>query len=400
MFDFIFTIQKLFDVAQVFGVAFVISFLLTPFIGKIAKMLKAVDMPALKRRRDDPTIATRIHNQATPRLGGLAVYIPFMILMFMTQGFTNLTIGIGIGLTILTLGGVIDDIKDLPGYVQILFQFAAVFCLILVGVRILDISVMGIYLNFDSFRYTFELFGFSPLFVFPADIITIFWFLVIINAMNWVSGIDALEETMSVIAGFTLMLLSIKFGNDQIFLLSTIFTGSILGFTFFNFPPAFIFSGTVGNALMGYLLALLAIKIDGKMTTSILLLALPLVDFIWVLMYRLYKFKQFNPLKLMSISGKHHLHHRLMRIGYTSKQVLLIEVSIFCIFAIFAYYLAGFNIFAIAMLGSIVFFFLLFSLLLVHRKNLEKKEKEGKVVLKGKRNGDKIEKSPEELYAY
>jgi UDP-N-acetylmuramyl pentapeptide phosphotransferase/UDP-N-acetylglucosamine-1-phosphate transferase len=282
--------------------------------------------------------------------------------------------------------------------------------IILAGVRITGVSLFGNdIIQLDIWNYDFNFLGQLLTFSFPADLITLLWFLVIINAMNWVAGIDALEETMAWVAGLTLMFLAIKFGKTDMLELTSIFTGATIGFWFFNFPPARIFGGTVANTMLGYLLAIFAIKIDGKYTTAILLLALPLVDFLWVLIWRVVKFRQFNPLKLMSISGNHHLHHRLMEIGYSKKQTLLLEGSLFGVFAIAAYYFAGFDILAVAGVASFGLLFILFSVItIVYKRRQNRAPVAQEEVVKEEEKPDEPDdvqppdpqKPPESVYAY
>lgn len=402
MFDFNYTIKELLGILPLFIVSWGIVMLITPTVGVLAKRINAIDFTSITRRRLDKGTEAKTYEHAIPRLGGLAIVVTFLAMMYYSQGFNTLTIGVGTGLSILLIVGLIDDIKNLPGSVQFLFQVIAVLSLILIGVRIEQIDILGEIIRFDFAKFDVGILGFFFQFVFPADIITIIWFLVIINAMNWVSGIDGLEEAMAVIAGFTLMLLAIKFGNSEMLALSSIFTGSVLGFALFNYPPAHIFNGTIGNTALGYLLALLAIKIDGKMTTSLLLLALPLVDFIWVLFGRVIRYREFNPLKLMSISGKHHLHHRLMELGYSNKQVLYLEIFLFSFFAVAAYYLAGFNKFAVVGLASFSLLGFLFAILKIKRvKRYSKgntkadKKKKGEI-----RASQEPVQPPDKAYAY
>ncbi len=406
MLDFLYFFEKLLLVFPILVVGFGIAFFLTPWIKILAFNVGALDMPSFKRRRTDPTLDQRLHKVVVPRLGGLVIVLTFLVLMFIFGEFNSLTIGLGLGLLILTFGGFIDDVWEISGKCQFLFQLFAVLCIVIAGVRIDSIGILGVGLDFSLYSFEFGILDYLFSFVFPADIITIFWFLVIMNAMNWVGGIDFLEEAMGLVAGFTIMLLAIKFGNDSILLLASIFTSAVLGFSVFNFPPAKIYNGNIGDIAIGYFLGIFAIELDGKMTTSILLLALPIVDFVWVLFYRVIKFKELNPLNLMTISGRHHLHHRLLDLGMSKNQVLFAELSIFSIFAVFAYYLAGFNILFIALI--LVFSVCcLFFAYIQYRKSQVEKIAMNAAIIESKKGGKKkvvkkqeIRKDPESVYAY
>lgn len=363
MIDFGYTINELLKITPYFLVSFLLVLILTPLVAKLAVYINAIDIPTFARGRILTREDKKLHPAARPRLGGLGIALVFILMLFITQGFSVFSISIGLGVGLLILIGVLDDVYDLSGSTQMAFQILAILVMILGGTRITEIGFFGTQIALDAYPYIFPFFDDVIKFVFPGDIITLFWFLVIINAMNWVAGIDALEESLSIIAGFTLMLLAIKFGRPEMLVLASIFTASTLGFWIYNYPPAKIIGGTIANTVLGFLLGMFAIKIDGKMTTSIFLLALPLVDFIWVIGKRLYRFKEFHPLRLMAISGDHHLHHRLMQLGYSVKQVLLIEMVVFSIFAAAAYYLAGFNILAVAGIGSFAILMLFFVVL-------------------------------------
>ena len=405
MIDITYTLTKLIEVGPIFLGGLILSLVLTPIVGHAARYLRALDIPVgERRRRRNEGEQDEQYASATPRLGGLAIYISFILLLFFVGGFTRLTIGIGIGVTLLSVVGFFDDIHDFSGVTQFLFHLLAAVVIVLAGVKITSVDIFGVALDFSIWEWTITLLNIPFAIVFPADLITILWLIIIINAMNWVAGIDALEETMAWVAGLTLMFLAIKFGKEDMLVLTTLFTGATIGFWFFNFPPARIYGGTIANTLLGYLLAIFAIEIDGKFTTAILLLALPVVDFLWVLVGRVVKYREFNPVKLMSISGHHHFHHRLMEYGYSAKQTLLVEVTIFSLFAVAAYYFAGFNIVAVAVVASFGILFLLFTILTaqskkrsIRRQILIEKELEEK-----EKNPEPPEpqKPPESVYAY
>lgn len=395
MIDLSFTISRLLPVLPHLLISFISVLILTPVISRIAYKLKALDLKVVSGIR---TSNFENVENLIPRLGGLGVSLVFTILMFLVYGFNSFTILLGISILILTVAGLLDDIYDLPAWMQFCFQLIAVALIVIVGgVRIENIQIANFSLNFIGIEYFFNVFEILFKVVFPADIITIFWIMIIINAMNWVAGIDALEELMSIIAGFTLVFIAIKLNKLEFIPLIAIYTGSLMGFTIFNLPPAKVYSGTIGNIIYGFLLSVLAIKIDGKMTTSILLLAIPLVDFIWVLLGRLVKYKVYNPVKLMSISGNHHLHHRLGEMNFSTWQILAIELSLFLMFASLAYFSAGFDIAVVAGIFSFATLVVLFGLLSYKskRKNNIRTEKISEI-----KRETEIKQTPDREYRY
>lgn len=395
MIDFSYTLSKLLPIVPHFFWSIALGVILTPIVNKIAYKYKALDI-----KSDSPIRVAKYDSEKNviPRLGGLAVSVVFLLMIFLIYGFNAFTILMGLSVLILTVAGFLDDIYDLPAWLQFLLQFLAVALIVIVaGVRIESIDIINLTLDFSAWEYFFNHFGILYRFVFPADIITILWILVIINAMNWVAGIDALEEMMSIVAGITLSLIAIKLNRLEFVPMILVFTGALSGFTVFNLPPAKIYSGTIGNILYGFLLSVFAIEIDGKMTTSILLLAIPLVDFVWVLIGRLVSHRQYNPIKLMSISGKHHLHHRLQEMGFSNWRVLIFELSLFLVFASFAYLTAGFNISVVAGLLAFAILVILFAYLNFKNKTKAVKMKESKIEIQ---RLSEIKQTPDREYRY
>lgn len=395
MIDWGYTISKLLPVLAHFSVALVLTAILTPVVSKLAFKYKALDIKLINGIR--PSSLDNMDN-LIPRLGGLGVAIVFTLLMYLVYGFNPFTLILGISVSILTLGGFLDDIYDLPAWAQFVFQFIAVLLIVVIGgVRIETIHIASLNIDFVWTEYFMNAFGTLFKIVLPADLITIFWIMIIINAMNWVAGIDALEELMSVIAALTLTFIAIKLNRLEFIPLIIIFAGSLSGFTLFNLPPAKIYSGTIGNIIYGFILAVMAIKIDGKMTTSILLLAIPVVDFIWVLLGRLVHYKEYNPIKLMSISGNHHLHHRLKELNFSTWQVLGFELSLFLIFAAIAYMSAGFDIAVVAGILAFASLLILFGYLSFRSKQLTRNMNEKPVEIKRE---TEIKQTPDREYRY
>jgi UDP-GlcNAc:undecaprenyl-phosphate GlcNAc-1-phosphate transferase len=243
-------------------------------------------------------------------------------------------------------------------------------------------------LNLDFLKYTF---------VFPADLITIIWILVLINALNWMCGIDGLGESITAITSLALVFIAFETGNPAIAMMSVILLGSVLGFLPFNFPPSKILGGTAGDTNFGFLLSTLAIMSSAKLSTTLLLLSIPVLDMIYVLVRRIFEHKVANPIKLMGISGSIHLHHRLINFGFTKKHTLYMEISLFAIFALIALFFEGvgndiFYIHIVLISLFSIFIFLSFIVKINEKRRKKRKEiKRGKVVR---------DVSPEERYRY
>lgn len=380
--------------------AFAITFLSTPLIGRFAKRFSFVDLPAHKRAPGDRTKAQRIHKKTIPKLGGFAIMLGFFSTLLFLDDVPSKIYGILIGMGIMTLLGVLDDRYELSGKVQISFQLLAALIVVISGVSILDIQIAGQYIDLSAFSTNISLLGLEYVFHFPADILTLVWILIVTNAMGWTCGIDSLGESLSFVAAITFGALSMKFGNPSYTYILFIFAGSIWGFIPYNFPVAKIRAGTSGDLNYGFFLSTMAIVSGTKLPTAILILILPLIDMIWVLIGRIRHNHLKSPLELLSISDRTHLHHRIMDLGYSVKQTLFLELTLFSIFSILAFYLGGFSFDFVVLSSVIVFVLIVFSLITIIYKR-------GGVVNKDDRKRQKRpektitkDPTPEEKYAY
>jgi len=372
------TLAPYIDMLPLIISAFVISLLATPLIGAFAMKFGFVDLPATMRRRTDPTLTQRLHKNVKPRLGALAALLP-LVYVFATQiSLSTPIIGVLIGLIILIIGGVIDDKYELGSSAQFSIQAIAALIVVITGTSILSIQIFGVSLDFSAFSKEISFLGLEYMFVFPADIITFFWIMTMINAVNWVCGIDALGELLTVIAAITTTMLSVRFGNPELAIISAVLAAGILGYVPYNFPPAKIIGGTAGHTSFGYLISVLAMLSGAKITTGIILLIIPLVDMIWVIFYRIRKHSNLPLFKRPFISGKVHLHHRLMDAGYSQKQVLLIEGMSMGAVSILAIYFGGFG--NATLIGTILLavIIIIFALINVKKDNHQKLVKTGR----------------------
>lgn len=401
-------IQTLFNQYQpllpVVFISFLVALILTPLTGYLAVKVGAIDSPGGERDLRDHTKERRIHKIPMPRLGGIAVFVGIMVGVFLAIRIGLISADnqqlwhILLGMTVILILGYVDSRSDITGGAQFAFQILAALIVVVGGVKILNIDVLGLYLNFDVINFTVPIgpltLYFSPL----ADIITLLWIVGLINVMNWVSGIDGLAAAMSIIGALTLTFIGIKTGAIFAAVLAAITFGGILGFLPFNFPPAKTFNGSIGDMLQGFLLAVLAILSGAKMTTSIILLALPIIDAVWVLIGRYFKHRrELHGLRdLLEISDKTHLHHRLMALGLSSKQTLGVELVIFFGFCIAAYQLAGFSNETVVAMVAILVCLLIFVVIKVVNALRAKRTSR----IRGENMAPINTETPEDRYAY
>ncbi|MBD3329256.1 hypothetical protein GF357_02065 [Candidatus Dojkabacteria bacterium] len=377
-----------------FSIAFFTGVLLTPIIGYIAVKLNIFDLPAHERKSkstlntsDNPT--RHIHKKRVPFLGGLAVLIPFIGYMLFTAGQDPVMISILIATGLITVAGALDDIFNLPSKVQFGIHILAAF---IIAFSVVNIEVIqnpfGGYFNLNLFSWNFSLFGLPQQLILPGDLIIIGWIVVCINAVKWVGGSDGILEGNSVLALVFLFIIGLQGGHVDVAQMSILLSGTILGFLIYNFPPAKIYTGASGKTAYGFLIAVFAIISGSKIATTMILLFIPLVDFVFVLVNRIIKHKPRSLAQLLKINDKTHLHHKLLELGLTKKQTLLVESSVTLLVGSLGVLTAGvtrlFLLFLIGFIGTII-------LLILHQISKKRRVK---------LEQEKEAESPESKYSY
>ncbi len=291
---------------------FIASVLITPLVKKLAIAIGATDKPN----------ARKVHQKIMPRLGGLAIYISFiigfLILRPMDEDFSPLPIIIGSFIIIIT--GVLDDRFELSAKVKLIGQLLAA------GVVVLG----GIQLDFINMPFGGELqFG---IFSIP---LTILWIVGITNAINLIDGLDGLAAGVSSIALITISGMAILMGDVFVTSVGLILLGSTLGFLVYNFHPAKIFMGDTGALFLGFMISVLALLGFKNITifsliVPIIILGVPISDTFFAIIRR---FVNKQPL---SAPDKSHLHHCLLRLGYSHRQTVLIIYGIAAMFGLAA----------------------------------------------------------------
>ena len=279
-----------------FGSAFLITLIATPLVSYVARKYKIFDLPSTRR----------IHTSPVPRLGGIALFLGFIVALLIVFGFDPRVLGIAICGTLIFLLGLADDIYDLNPVFKFTGQIAIASLAIFFGITIGNIT--------NPFGGIILL---SP----PLDIVlTIIWMLLMINTVNFLDGLDGLATGVTAIVAFVLGILSLFaiVNQPSTAALAAILCGTALGFLYFNWHPAKIFMGDGGSHLLGFLLAAISIISGGKIATAVLALGLPVLDMIWSVIRRLKQGK--SPF----IADKLHLHHLLLSAGLKQPTVVII----------------------------------------------------------------------------
>ncbi|WP_110954219.1 glycosyltransferase family 4 protein [Anaerosinus massiliensis] len=282
-----------------FFIALVIAYVLTPQIISLAKKAGAMDAPDERK----------VHTAPIPRMGGLAIYVAFMVAVFFTVDLTTEIIGLLLGGTVILAVGVIDDLKNLPAKVKLAGQIIAALVLVLFDIRIDWIS---------------DPFGDMIYLEYLAVPVTIFWIVGLTNTVNLIDGLDGLAAGVSTIASITILLVALQQNYILIAVLTAAIAGGALGFLQYNFNPAKIFMGDTGSMFLGYMLAGISVIGAVKSAATIALivpifaLGLPILDTAFAIVRRYMSGKPiFKP-------DRGHLHHRLLDLGFTQRQAVLL----------------------------------------------------------------------------
>jgi|SRR6056297_1460131 len=353
-------------ISFVAGVAFVFPVIF------LAKKLKIIDKPDQIRK---------IHKKPTPLLGGLAIFLALNLVILLYLFFTdNLTggtlilknlLGIFLGSSFLALGGFLDDKYNLAPKHQLVWPIMSIISVIACGIGIDSITnPLGQGL-IELDKYSFNLFwygGFPYKLTLLSDVFTFVWLLAMIYTTKLLDGLDGLVSGITIIAGVFIFLTALNKGEIvqyDVALLAIIMVGVFVGFLVFNFNPAGIFLGEGGSTLAGFLLGTLSIISGSKVGITLMLLGIPLLDFIWTMVRRKMENK-----KIISADRKH-LHHRLLDAGFSVKKSVLFLYFIAVIFGLIAYYFQEIGLNFLSGVFAVIIVFMLI-LAYIYKKKLER----------------------------
>ena len=316
------------NIAIAFILAFIVSFVATPYTIRIANKIGAVDIPKDQRR---------MHTKAMPKFGGPAVILGVLVSMiyliavmsiegsldlFSTQQYGKKLLGVLLGVIVIAITGTLDDIKTLKPWQELLGQTIAAIIVVAFGIKIEHLDI--------PFLYKI---GFNESF---STIITVLWIVGVTNAINLIDGLDGLSTGISIISCVSLLIIFALNGSPLIaIIMITALVGALSGFLPYNFNPAKTFIGDIGSNFIGYTLSIVSILGIAKTATAfvvvlpIIVLGLPIFDKLSAIVRRLIKGKS---LKAVFQADKGHLHHKLIEKGLTQKEavLLLYGVSVAC----------------------------------------------------------------------
>ena len=304
-----------------FAVSLLVAYVMTPPVKRFAEKVGAIDVPKDNRR---------VHDHPIPRMGGLAIFIGFMLsLIFFVPMSTKVT-GLLVGSVIIAVMGGVDDIVSLNPWVKLAGQIVAALVAIRCGLVFDVISNPNIFAE-----ETYIEIGWLSI---P---LTMLWIVGCTNAVNLIDGLDGLAVGVSAISSMTMLIVSLFVSEPVVSIILAALTGACLGFMPYNLNPAKIFMGDVGSQLLGFVLSTASImglfKLHAIITffVPLLALALPLADTIFAFFRRILHGQ--SPFK----ADKGHFHHRLLAMGLNQKQVVAVLYGISAVLGLLAVLMAG-----------------------------------------------------------
>ena len=296
-------------------VAFIAAIILTPLVKRLAFRLGAVDAPNYRK----------VHARIMPRLGGLAIFGAFMIgillLKFVTDFQSNYLYAILIAATIIVITGIVDDMREISAKAKLLGQIIAACIVVFVG----GIQIENINLPFGG-ELEFGWLGIP---------FTIIWIVGITNAINLIDGLDGLAAGVSTIALITLAVMAMIMGNGIVIAMAAILAAATIGFLFFNVHPAKIFMGDTGALFLGFMISVLALLGFKNVAVisfviPVIMLGVPISDTFFAIVRRLRNGKKWSD------PDKSHLHHRLLDVGFSHSQTVMIIYAMAAMFGLAA----------------------------------------------------------------
>ncbi len=309
--------------------SFVTAFAATPQIRKLA--LKVGVLDAIGERR--------MHTEPKPRIGGIAVYLGLAFSLFVTIGFALKTtlfyrandtqdfFGLLFGSTLIMLVGVWDDVMGMRPRNKFVAQIVVAIVSMVYGFHIPGFEIPG------------ERYVNLPFWIdYP---VTLVWYLGMMNAINFLDGLDGLLAGVTAISGVFLFAIASGHGQVGAALVLCGLIGGATGFLPYNFSPAKIFLGDTGSLFIGYVFATVSIMITAKIAVTVSLLvplialALPVVDTAVAILRR------FRAGKAITEADRGHFHHILVfRFGLNVKQAVLLIYGVCFLLGAAAYWLS------------------------------------------------------------
>ena len=299
-----------------FAIALIISLVITPltilWFTKKGWLIDPKKMPH----------PAHIHKIPVPKGGGIPIYLAVTITIFILLKPDHHLMAIAMAGLLALIVGVIDDIKSSNPYLRLAMNFLVTLIIVASGIGIAYITnPLGGVVNLTWPRIAFDLLGSHHEIWILADLFALLWIPSLMNAINWSSGVDGQISGVTTIAAVVLGLISLNYSADitqwPVATLAFATAGAFAGLTVFHFYPQKIMPGYSATSLAGLYLGVISILATAKVGALIIVLGIPLIDFVYLLVKRILSGK--SPVW----GDKSHLHHKLLAMGWGKRRVAL-----------------------------------------------------------------------------
>ncbi|MFA6599665.1 MAG: MraY family glycosyltransferase [Candidatus Omnitrophota bacterium] len=325
---------------DVFVIAFLTAVVLIPFVRLFAFRFGFLDHPK----------AHGIHVHPVPRIGGIAIYIAFIVGALYRLDLSEELKGVMVGSSLIFAVGLWDDLFRLRAGFKLLVQLAACAIMMFQYGVILKTFPSGHFIN---------------------SFFTVLLIIGITNAVNFLDNMDGLSAGLVGVSGFAVFAIAMMTGQTWSAYLALALMGACAGFLVFNLRPAYFFMGDSGSTFLGFTLASLTVMTEWsshvpvRMAVPVLILGIPIIDMTLITVLRIKENKVRNVKEWIDYTGKDHLSHRVMRLGLTKRMTVFVlwgSQAILCVVAIWTLpqqFLEGILallFFIFSLVGVIVFF--------------------------------------------
>ncbi len=325
---------------DVFFVAMIVAVVLLPIARFLAFRFGLLDYPK----------AHGIHEHPVPRIGGVAIYVAFVVGSLYRLDLSEQLKGVLVGSTIIFAVGLWDDVRRLPAGFKLLIQLVACGIMMFKYGVILKTFPHGHFIN---------------------SFFTVLLIIGITNAVNFLDNMDGLSSGLVAVSSFALFFIAFMTKQPWSAYLALALMGASVGFLFFNLKPAYFFMGDSGSTFLGFTLASLTVmtnwsyEIPVRMAVPVLILGVPIIDMTLITVLRIKEDKVHTLSEWIDYTGKDHLSHRVMRLGLNKKMTVFVLWGIQALFCLIAVWtvpqeahdgVLAMLFFIFVMFGGIVFF--------------------------------------------
>lgn len=296
-------------------IAFLLTFILLPIIIKVSRSIDLLDAP--DRRK--------IHSVSTPSLGGIGIFIGFILSMMISISFSELAelkyfLG---GIVLIFILGIRDDVSSLQAKHKLAVQILS--------------AVLVVYFSQIKLTGLYGILGIFDLPVGVAGILSVFMIVALTNSFNLIDGIDGLAGSLGVLILSVLGWIFLELGDMSLAVICLSVSGSLIAFLFFNWYPSKVFMGDTGSMLLGFITSVLTIvminhvtstevplnfQISSPVALGVAVLIVPIYDTFRVFIIRFYNGK--SPLA----PDRNHIHHALLKLGINHSRASLALIAL------------------------------------------------------------------------